>query len=88
MRKKRFLDRELVKRPTSGGKVYQAQNATMKPNHDVKNTRPCTSRILSTGIDRALRLTGLISGVAQRYDTFIMTDVENCSLFLSFSLSY
>lgn len=25
---------------TRGGNVYQAQNATMKPNHEKKKTRP------------------------------------------------
>lgn len=52
--------------------MYQAQNATMKPNHEKKKTRPYTFHTLNMGIDRALRLTGLISGAAQRYDNFIM----------------
>ena len=51
---------------TSGGKVYHAQNATMNPHHEKKNTRPYTFTKLSTGMDRALRLIGFTSGVAQR----------------------
>ena len=46
--------------------MYQAQNATMNPHHEKKNTRPYTSTRLSTGMDRALRLIGLTSGVDQR----------------------
>lgn len=37
----------------------------MNPNHEKKNTRPYMPIGLSTGIDRAFLLIGLISGSAQ-----------------------
>jgi len=54
------------KRLTSGGKVYHAQNAIMKPSHEKKKTRPCRSKGFSTGTLRALLLTGLTTGFRHR----------------------
>lgn len=43
-------------------KAYQDQNATKKPNHAKKKTRPYILRGFRPGIERALRLTGLTTG--------------------------
>lgn len=45
----------------------------LKPNHEKKKTRPYTSKGFRTGIERAFRLIGLVSGADQRYETFILT---------------
>lgn len=44
------------------GRTYHDQKATKKPNHAKLNTRPYMLMGLKTGIERALRLTGLMSG--------------------------
>ena len=44
------------------GKAYQDQNATKKPNHEKKNTRPYMLITLKKGIERALWLTGFTAG--------------------------
>lgn len=41
----------------------------MNPNQAKKNTLPCLSTGLRTGIDRAFPLTGLTSGFCQRVAT-------------------
>ncbi len=42
--------------------AYQDQNATKKPNHAKKKTRPYMLTGFRPGIERALRLTGLTTG--------------------------
>lgn len=49
---------------TSGGNANHDRNATINPNQEKKKTRPYLSTGFSTGIDLALQLMGLISGVA------------------------
>lgn len=49
-----------------GGTAYHDQKAIMKPNHEKKKTLPYLLNGLRIGIDRALPLTGLISGACQR----------------------
>ena len=49
-----------------GGKAYQDQNASKKPNHEKKNTRPYWLTGFKTGIDRAFLVIGLTSGLLQR----------------------
>ena len=43
-------------------KAYHDQNATKKPNHAKKKTRPYMLKGFRPGIERALRLTGLTTG--------------------------
>lgn len=50
---------------SSGGNAYQDQKATKKPNQAKLMTRPYMLMGLRTGIDRAFRLMGFISGACQ-----------------------
>ena len=54
---------------TRGGKVYQAQKATMKPNQEKKNTRPYMLIGLKKGMERAFRLIGFTSGASHRTES-------------------
>ena len=51
---------------TNGGKAYHDKNATMKPSHEKKNTRPYGFTTLNIGIERALLVTGLTLGLTKR----------------------
>ncbi|EAQ85640.1 hypothetical protein CHGG_06893 [Chaetomium globosum CBS 148.51] len=64
------LHRPVSRSPTKGGKVYQAQNDSMKPSHEKKKTRPWASMGFRMGTLRAFLFTGLTVGVRQRSDTW------------------
>ena len=62
---------------TRGGKVYQAQKATINPNQEKKNTRPYRLMGLKKGIERAFRLIGFTSGASHRAEIVnAMTDAS------------
>ena len=51
---------------SSGGKAYQLQNATKKPNQEKKKTRPYLLIGFNKGKERAFLLMGLTSGALNR----------------------
>lgn len=56
--------------PTRGGNVYHAQNESMKPIHEKKNTRPCGSTGFKIGTLRAFLLTELSTGRSHKEEAF------------------